>query len=109
MAIVDKLIKATEQGKIKWENEGEKVFIDSFYTTINNIRVGIHVDYTDYIDTNGAIEEDYYITIVPSEIGSIHSPKEQVKKLYSLVSNNTNNTDSNLELLDDSLNQLLKI
>lgn len=108
MDIVDKLIKATEQGKLKWEDLGDKIFIDSFYTTINDIRVGVHVDYTDYVDTNGAIEEEYCITIVPSEIGSIHSPKEQIKKLYSLVTNKTKDTDSNLELLDDSLNQLLE-
>ena len=108
MDIVDKLIKATEKGKIKWEDVGDEIFIDSYYTTINDIRVGVHVDYTDYVDTNGAIEEEYCITIVPSEIGSIHSPKEKIKELYTLVSSNPKSTDNNLVLLDNSLDELLE-
>ena len=106
MNIIDKLIQATEQGKISWENESNDIFIDNFYTTINNIRVGIHVDYTDCVDTDRAVEEMYYLTIEAGSVEYIHNPKKQLQKLYSLMSNNNNNID-NTELLNESLNQLL--
>lgn len=106
MDIIDKLIRATEQGKIDWENESEDIFVDNFYTTINNIRINLHVDYNDYVDTNGDIEEEYYLTIKPSSTGYIYNPKEQLKKLYTVVLNSINN-DNDLKLLDDNLNQLL--
>ena len=104
MDIIDKLIKATEQGKISWKNESEDVFVDDFYTTINNIRVGLHVDYNDYVDTNSTIEEEYYLSIEAKYVEYINKPKDKLKKLYMFISGNNKNTDSNIiKLLSDSL------
>ena len=104
MDIIDKLIKVTEQGKISWKNESEDVFVDDFYTTINNIRVGLHVDYNDYVDTNSTIEEGYYLSIEAKYVEYINKPKDKLKKLYMFISGNNKNTDSNIiKLLSDSL------